>query len=113
MRACGKHLHGWSFCLASCANAVGAAAQSAKTPGQTEWDKPLEQARKEGRVVVSITTSNDLRSAIEKHFERKYGIDVEPVIGRAAVVLRKMVDEYKSGARYFDLHIGGSESAVN
>jgi len=63
--------------------------------------------------VVSITTSNDLRAAIEKHFERKYGIDVEPVVGRAPVILRKMVDEYKSGVRYFDLHIGGSESAVN
>jgi len=113
MRAFRKHFHLWLFCLASCANAVCAAAQSAKSPGQTEWDKTIERARKEGRVVVSITTSNDLRAAIEKHFERKYGIDVEPVIGRAAVVLRKMVDEYKSGIRYFDLHIGGSESAVN
>ena len=94
MRAFRKNFHAWLFCLASCANAVGAAAQSSKSPGQTEWDKTIEQARKEGRVVVSITTSNDLRAAIEKHFERKYGIDVEPVIGRAAVVLRKMVDEY-------------------
>jgi iron(III) transport system substrate-binding protein len=103
----------WSFCVGLIANAFSVAAQTSKPPGSTEWDRTVEQAKKEGRVVVSITTSNDLRAAIEKHFERKYGIDVEPVVGRAPVILRKMVDEYKSGIRYFDLHIGGSESAVN
>src|SRR5215813_15133915 len=66
MRAFGKHFHAWLFCLVSCANAVGAAAQSAKSPGQTEWDKTLERARKESRVGVPITTRNDLRAAIEK-----------------------------------------------
>ena len=107
-----KNLYAWSVGLGLLTNALSVAAQTSKSAG-TEWDKTVEQARKEGRVVVSITTSNDLRAAIEKHFERKYGIDVEPVVGRAPVILRKMVDEYRSGVRYFDLHIGGSESAVN
>jgi uncharacterized protein (DUF1697 family) len=44
-----------------------------------EWDKTIEVAKKEGRVVVSITTSAELRAAIEKHFEKRFGVDVEPL----------------------------------
>lgn len=91
--------------LAPCA----AMAQSAR-PG--EWEKTVELAKKEGKVVVSIPASTELRAAIERSFEKRYGIDVELVVGRASAVVRKMVDESKAGVRYVDLHMGGSESVV-
>ena len=77
-----------------------------------EWDKLVEAAKKEGKVVVSLPASNELRAAIERLFEKRYGVDVEPVVGRAATVVRKMIDEAKAGVRYTDLHMGGSESIV-
>ncbi len=43
-----------------------------------EWDKLVEAAKKEGKVVVSLPASNELRAAIERLFEKRYGIDVEP-----------------------------------
>jgi iron(III) transport system substrate-binding protein len=86
-----------------------ASAQSAK-PG--EWEKTVELAKKEGKVVVSIPASTELRAAIERSFEKRYGIDVEPLVGRASAIVRKMVDESKAGVRYVDLHMGGSESLV-
>ena len=86
-------------------------AQTTK-PAGTDWEKTLEAARKEGKVVVSIPASSELRAEIEKFFEKRYGIDVEPVVGRASAVVRKMVDEAKAGVRYTDLHMGGSESIV-
>jgi iron(III) transport system substrate-binding protein len=86
-----------------------ASAQSAK-PG--EWEKTVELAKKEGKVVVSIPASTELRAAIERSFENRYGIDVEPVVGRASAIVRKIVDESKAGVRYVDLHMGGSESLV-
>src|SRR5688572_25662476 len=58
-------------------------AQTAKPAWQTDWDRTVELAKKEGRVVVSLTTSAELRAAIEKQFEKRFGIDVEPVVGRA------------------------------
>src|SRR5688572_10921245 len=85
-------------------------AQPAKPP--SEWDKTIELAKKEGKVVVSLPASTELRAAIERLFEKRYGIDVEPVVGRASTVVRKMVDEAKAGVRYVDLHMGGSESVV-
>ncbi len=86
------------------------AAQSVK-PG-AEWEKIVELGKKEGRVVVSLPASTELRAAIERSFEKRYGIDVEPVVGRASTIVRKMVDESKAGVRYVDVHMGGSESIV-
>ena len=84
-------------------------AQVAKT---SDWDKTVDLAKKEGKVVVSLPASTELRAAIEKLFEKRYGIDVEPLVGRASTLVRKMVDEAKAGVRYMDLHLGGSESVV-
>jgi ABC-type Fe3+ transport system substrate-binding protein len=77
-----------------------------------EWERTVDLAKKEGKVVVSLPASTELRAAIERSFEKRYGIDVEPVVGRASAVVRKMVDESKAGVRYVDLHMGGSESVV-
>jgi len=87
-------------------------AQTAKAGWQADWEKIVELAKKEGKVVVSIPASAELRTAIEKSFEKRYGIDVEPIVGRASAIVRKMVDESKAGVRYVDLHMGGSESIV-
>ena len=89
-----------------------AAGQSVKSGLPAEWENTLELARKEGKVVVSLPASSELRIAIEKSFEKRYGIDIEPVVGRASAVVRKLVDESKAGIRYVDLHMGGSESVV-
>ncbi len=91
---------------------IGVCAQSVKPAWQTEWDKTIELAKKEGKVVVSLPASNELRAGIEKLFEKRYGIDVEPIVGRASMLVRKMIDESKAGVRYVDLHMGGSESVV-
>ena len=87
-------------------------AQSARAAFPAEWEKIVDLARKEGKVVVSLPASNELRAAIERSFEKRYGVDVEPVVGRASAVVRKMVDESKAGIRYVDVHMGGSESII-
>jgi len=87
-------------------------AQTAKPAWQTDWDRTIELAKKEGKVVVSLPASAELRAGIEKLFEKRYGIDVEPIVGRASMLVRKMIDESKAGVRYVDLHMGGSESVV-
>ena len=84
-----------------------------KASWQADWDKTVELAKKEGKIVISIPASSELRTAIEKHFEQRFGIDVEPMVGRASTLVRKMIDESKAGVRYMDLHIGGSESIVS
>jgi len=89
-----------------------ALAQGAKPGWQNKWEQTIEAAKKEGKVVISIPSSPELRSAIEARFEKRFGINVEAVTGRASSIVGKMVEEHKAGVRYFDLHIGGSQSIL-
>ena len=77
-----------------------------------EWDKIVEAGRKEGGVVVSIPPSAELRKLMELSFTRQYGIKVEFIPARGGSIIQRIVNEAKAGVRYFDVHIGGTESVV-
>jgi ABC-type Fe3+ transport system substrate-binding protein len=95
-------------------NVITTAASAQTSPSRpTDWDRVLENAKREGKVVVSIPASVELRTAIEAHFEKRFGIDVEPIVGTAPVIVSRIVQESKAGVHYFDLHLGGSESVIN
>jgi iron(III) transport system substrate-binding protein len=85
-----------------------AAAQSRSV----EWEKIVEAAKKDGKVVASIPPSPELRKLMEIAFTRRYGIGVEFVPARGGAIIQRMVSEAKTGVQYFDLHIGGTESVV-
>ena len=90
----------------------GSFPQTAKPSWQVEWERAVELAKKEGKVVISIPASAELRQALEEGFKRRFGMNVESVPARGTAVVRKIVDETKAGISYFDVHIGGSESIV-
>jgi iron(III) transport system substrate-binding protein len=77
-----------------------------------DWDKIVEAGKKEGKVVASIPPSTELRKGMEIAFTRRYGIGVEFVPARGGSIIRRMVDEAKTGVQYFDIHIGGTESII-
>ena len=79
---------------------------------QAEWDKILEAAKKEGKVVASIPPTPELRKLMEIAFTRRYGIATEFVPARGGAVVQRIVSEAKAGVQYFDLHIGGTESMI-
>ena len=89
-----------------------ASAQTARPEWQAEWERILEGAKKEGKVVASIPPSAELRKGLEETFSKRFGIVLEPVPSRGANLINRIVDESKAGIRYFDLHIGGTESIV-
>jgi iron(III) transport system substrate-binding protein len=74
----------------------------AQTGWQTEWAQRLETAKKEGKVVLSIPPSTELRKALEGSVKKKFGFDIEVVPGAAAKIIRKISDEYQAGVHYFD-----------
>lgn len=63
--------------------------------------------------MVSIPASAELRAVLEKTFKQRFGIEVETMTARGSASVRRIVDEAKAGVRYFDLHLGGSESIVS
>ena len=78
-----------------------------------DWDKTVEAAKREGKVVASVPPSPELRKGMDLAFSRRYGIAVEFVPARGGAIVQRMVSEAKSGVQYFDLHIGGTESVVS
>ena len=57
----------------SCVSLLRAA--EAKRP--PEWDKIVEAARKEAKVVIAIPPSNELRKELEIVLKQKFGIEAE------------------------------------
>jgi len=63
-------------------NVVAVAASAQTTPSHPpDWERIVEAAKKEGKVVVSIPASSEPRAVIETNFEKRFGVDVEPVTG--------------------------------
>jgi iron(III) transport system substrate-binding protein len=87
-------------------------AGEAKPSAPVEWERTVEAAKKEGRVVVSVPASTELRRGIEKVFKQRFGIEAELNVSRAASVVGKIQQESKAGVPGFDLHMGGGESMV-
>jgi ABC-type Fe3+ transport system substrate-binding protein len=78
-----------------------------------DWEKTVEAGRKEGKVVVAIPPSPELRKAMEIAFARRYGITPEFVPARGGAIIQRMVDEARAKVEYFDVHIGGTESIIS
>jgi ABC-type Fe3+ transport system substrate-binding protein len=77
------------------------------------WEKILEAARKEGKIVVSIPTSAELRKEFDSGFRKAYpGIDLELNAARGATNINKIAEEQNAGVRSIDLHIGGTTSII-
>jgi ABC-type Fe3+ transport system substrate-binding protein len=77
------------------------------------WEQVLTAAKSEGKVVVAISPSAELRKGIEEKFQKGHGIQVELSPGDGGRQVRKIFDEYKAGLRNFDLMIGGTGSTLD
>jgi len=85
----------------------------AQKAGEEEWAKVVAAAKKEGKVVVSIPASTELRKGTEEAFKKRFpGIELELVAARGSNHTNRMVEEKRAGVNYFDLHIGGTNSIV-
>jgi iron(III) transport system substrate-binding protein len=84
----------------------------AQSVWQSEWERTLEAAKKEGKVVVGIPPSAELRKALESAFKSKFGFELELFPATGPQIANRVVTEGKAGLRYFDTFIFGSCTAV-
>lgn len=80
--------------------------------GQTEWEKTLAAARKEGTIVIGIPASAELRKAIESRFQEKFKIPIELFPSRGPENAARIINEYNAGVRYFDALIAGGPTPL-
>jgi iron(III) transport system substrate-binding protein len=91
----------------------GAFEQSwAQPAGQADWERTVTAAKKEGRVVVAIPPSSELRQQLEAVFKTKFGVELELVPAPGPRNASRIASEYNAGVRYFDALIVSTGTAV-
>jgi ABC-type Fe3+ transport system substrate-binding protein len=85
-----------------------------KAGEKTEWDKTLDAAKKEGKLVAGIPASAELRKSIGEAFKTRFpGIELELTTSRGPTNASKIAAEHAAGVRYFDLLISGTSTPFN
>ncbi|HEX2386621.1 MAG TPA: extracellular solute-binding protein, partial [Candidatus Binatia bacterium] len=79
---------------------------------QSEWEKTLAAARKEGTLVVGIPASVELRKALESTFPATFNIPLELTPSRGPENANRIISEHTAGVRYFDLFISGGATPL-
>jgi hypothetical protein len=80
----------------------------AQSDWKKEWERTLQEAKKEGRIVVGIPARAELRKVLETVFKPQFGIDMELLTARGPQNASRIASEFKAGVKYFDAFIGGS-----
>lgn len=103
-----------ALCLSVIIGFSGVAHAQSPSPGwRVDWKNTIEAARKEGRVVVSVPASAELRQALEEGFKRQFPEIVPELFpARGASNVNRILEEDKAGVHYFDVHIGGTSSMI-
>src|SRR5438552_5110392 len=84
-------------------------AAEAKTPWQIEWDRTVEAAKKDGKVVAGVPASAALRKSLEESFAKRFpGVEIEVSTARGPTNASKIAAEHAAGVRYYDVLISGS-----
>jgi iron(III) transport system substrate-binding protein len=82
-----------------------------KSAWQLEWDRTVEAAKKEGKVVAAMPASAELRKAIMDAFPKRFpGIELDMTASRGPTNAAKIAAEHAAGVRYFDLLVSGTST---
>jgi iron(III) transport system substrate-binding protein len=80
----------------------------------TEWEKTVEAAKREARLVAVIPASAELRKAIGEVFPKRFpGIELDLTNARGPSNAAKIAAEHAAGVRDFDLLISGTSTPFN
>lgn len=80
----------------------------AQTDWKKDWERTLQEAKKEGKIVVGIPARPELRKELDLVFKPRFGIDMELFPARGPQNASRIASEQKAGVKYFDVFIGGS-----
>src|SRR5258706_185471 len=91
------------------ASTVAVAAEAKQT---VEWDKVLEGAKTEGKIVLAVPPGTELRTALEPLLSQKFGLEAELVPAPGPKNASRIAAEKKAGVNYFDAIICGTGTAA-
>ncbi len=78
-----------------------------KAAWETEWNKLVTEAKKEGKITIYGQYSASLREKVNKAFADRYGIDIEWLAGAGPETSRRILAERKANLFLTDLIFAG------
>src|SRR5262245_59077781 len=84
----------------------------AEAPGQEEWERVLQAAKKEGKIALIGPVGADRRDALTIAFEKKYGIGVEYHADSGAGILPRLSAERKADRYLWDVVVTGTTTGL-
>ncbi len=79
---------------------------------QSEWDKLVAEARKEGSLVVIGTSLGATKTVIPPLFRERYGVNIEYIDGLGVQVTAKILAERKAGINSMDVANTGDSTFI-
>jgi len=93
--------------------AWGAGSEAAPS-WRAEWESVLAGAKKEGKVaVITGATTPEMREALTRPFQEKFGITVDFLTGRGAEVNARLVTELRAGQYQRDVYLASTVYGLN
>lgn len=84
-----------------------------KEAWEVEWQKALEEARKEGKVVLYIGGIHpEVRNAMKNEIKKEYGLELELVAGRGPELAEKILRERRAGLYLNDAIFTGAATML-
>jgi hypothetical protein len=77
-------------------------------PEYAEWDRTIEEARREGSVAVIVPIGEERRAALAEPFERAYGIRVDSWSEAGPALGPRLAAEREAGQYLWDVFVGGA-----
>src|SRR5437899_12337000 len=91
---------------------VSGAARGAEAKRPPEWERTLEAAKKEGKIVLAIPPANELRREMENVMKQKFGFETELITNPGQRNASQIAAERKDGVSYYHALIVGTHTAV-
>ena len=82
---------------------TAASTAQAQVDWKKEWERSLQEAKKEGVIVVGIPARAELRKELEAVFKPKFGIDMDLSTARGPQNASKIAAEFAAGVKNFDV----------
>ncbi|MBI4330848.1 MAG: extracellular solute-binding protein [Chloroflexi bacterium] len=79
----------------------------AKTDWETKWEQVVEEAQREGQVVIYGGFSPPVRIALIDAFKQKYGVELDITLGKAVEIAEKLLREDRAGLQVADVLVNG------
>jgi iron(III) transport system substrate-binding protein len=98
--------------LCICAGGINIYAAEPKPNWQSEWEKTVEGAKKEGKLSLNLYEGENILSTVAQLFQKKYPeIDIVTTPGRGNTLAPRIMAERRAGKYLVDVYMAGVTTA--